>query len=54
MAITLAEELSQMSIDMESGENPPSYHEVYMMILRAMLEIRQLNYRIRFLEGKEV
>jgi len=54
MAVSLAEELSQMSIDMESGENPPSYQEVYMMIFRALLEIRQLDYHIRFLEGKEV
>lgn len=49
--MALTDEISQMTVDMESGENPPSYQDVYTILLRAFLEIRRLDSRIRVLEG---
>ena len=46
----LANEISEMIARMESSENPPSYEDSYFMLLRAMIEIRLLNYQIRSLK----
>lgn len=46
---TLADEIAEMTIQMESGENPPSYEDAYHMLLRAMMEIRGLQYRVNVL-----
>lgn len=48
----LSKEIASMTEAMESGDNPPSYQEVYTMLLRAFLEINKLDHRIRVLEGR--
>ena len=50
----LAEEIGKMTEEMERGDHLPSYREVYTMLLRAYLEINQLDHRIRVLEGRPV
>ncbi len=52
--MTLSKEISDMTVAMESGDNPPSYQEVYTILLRAFLEINRLDQRIRVLEGRPV
>lgn len=47
--VTLADEIAEMTIQMETSENPPSYEDAYFMLLRAMMEIRGLQYRINVL-----
>jgi hypothetical protein len=46
----LLEEIGDMTKAME-GETPPTYQEAYTMLLRAFIEIRRLDHRIRVLEG---
>jgi hypothetical protein len=43
-----------MTEEMESGDHPPSYQEVYTILLRAFLEINRLDQRIRVLEGRPI
>jgi hypothetical protein len=48
--MALADDISQMTVDLEN-DNPPTRQEVYTILLRALLEIRRLDHRIRVLEG---
>jgi hypothetical protein len=47
--VTVAEQIADFTIQMESNESPPSYERAYQMLLLAMLEIRQLQYRVNVL-----
>jgi hypothetical protein len=49
--MALTDEISQMTVDLEN-DKPPTRQEVYTMLLRALLEIRSLDSRIRILEGR--
>jgi len=49
--VALTDEISQMTIDLENDEHI-TRQEVYIMLLRALLEIRSLDSRIRILEGR--
>ena len=44
--MTIADQIAEFTIQMESSENPPSYERAYQMLLLAMLEIRQLQHRV--------
>lgn len=48
--MALADDISQMTVDLEN-DKPPTRQEVYTILLRALLEIRHLDHRIRVLEG---
>jgi hypothetical protein len=48
--MALIDDISQMTIEMEA-DKPPTRQEVYTILLRALLEIRRLDHRIRVLEG---
>jgi hypothetical protein len=48
--VALTDDISQMTIDLE-GDKSPTRQEVYTILLRALLEIRQLQHRIHVLEG---
>ena len=50
----LANEISEVTARMETEKNPFSYEELYYLLLRAMLNIRSLEYRVRALEGNPV
>ena len=50
--MALIDDISEMSINLEL-DNPPTRQEVYTLLLRALIEIRQLNHRIRVLEGTQ-
>jgi hypothetical protein len=48
----LADEIAEMTIMMESGDNPPSYQDVYTILLRAVIELRRQNHEIKVLKDK--
>ncbi len=52
MCMKLADDIAEMTIAMESGDNPPSYQEVYTILLRAMIELRRQDHEIKVLKDK--
>jgi hypothetical protein len=50
--MALIDDISEMTINLEQ-DKPPTRQEVYTILLRALIQIRQLNHRIRVLEGKQ-
>jgi len=53
--MTLIDDIKNMTETMESSvENVVYYKEAYMLLMRALIEIRQLNHKIAVLEDKVV
>jgi hypothetical protein len=50
--VKLSDEISEMTIALESGDNSPTRQQVYLMLMRALVEIRMLENQIRTLKGK--
>jgi hypothetical protein len=48
----LADDIAEMTVAMESGDNTPSYQEVYTILLRAMIELRRQDHEIKVLKDK--
>jgi hypothetical protein len=48
----IADEIAEMTVMMESGDNPPSYQEVYNILLRAMLELRRQDHEMKVIKDK--
>jgi len=50
--VKLSEEIANMTAVMETDSSQPTRQEVYTILLRAFVELRMLENRIRSLEGK--
>lgn len=48
--IDVVENIASMTIRMESDDDPPSYNDVYLLLLLAMVEIRKLKHEISVLK----
>lgn len=49
--LPLSEEVAAMTVKMEEND-PPSQQEMYFILLRCMLELRQLSHKVKVLEEK--
>jgi hypothetical protein len=49
--LPLSEEVAAMTVKMEATE-PPSQEELYVMLMRCMLELRRLSHKVLVLEDK--
>lgn len=47
--MSLVDEISAMTVDIECGESV-TYQDIYIMLLRSLIEIRQLSNTIKVLK----